>query len=75
MNLEHTALLLREQSDQGPYCLQYRLPKNISRQEEQTTKDLTGGLRVKVSIFTSRQVDKPRGLLRLGYDRILVTQF
>ena len=24
-------------SDLGPYCLQYRLPKNISRQEEQTT--------------------------------------
>ena len=22
-----------EQSDQGPYCLQYRLPKNISRRE------------------------------------------
>ena len=26
-----------EQSDLGPYCLQYRLPKNISRGEEQTT--------------------------------------
>ena len=26
----------KEQSDLGPYCLQYRLPKNISRQEEQT---------------------------------------
>ena len=24
-------------SDLGPYCLQFMLPKNISRQEEQTT--------------------------------------
>ena len=31
-----------EQSDLGPYCLQYRLPKNINRQEEQTTKFVTG---------------------------------
>ena len=23
----------------GPYCLQYRLPKNLSRQEEQTSQD------------------------------------
>ena len=32
----------REQSELGPYCLQYRLPtmpKKISRQEEQTTLD------------------------------------
>ena len=28
MNLDQTA---REQSDLGPYCLQYRLPENISR--------------------------------------------
>ena len=27
----------KEQSDLGPYCLQYRLPKNISRREEQWT--------------------------------------
>ena len=27
----------KEQSDLGPYCLQHRLPKNISRQEEQST--------------------------------------
>ena len=33
--------------DLGPYCLQYRLPKNISRQEEQTAKVVTGWLRVK----------------------------
>ena len=33
----------REQSDLGPYCLQCRLPKNISRRE-QTTKVVTGGL-------------------------------
>ena len=26
-------LLLREQSDLGPYCLQYRLPRNINRCE------------------------------------------
>ena len=25
----------KEQSDLGPYCLQYRLPKNLNRQEEQ----------------------------------------
>ena len=35
-----------QQSDLGSYCLQYRLPKNISRWEEQTTKIMTGGLRV-----------------------------
>ena len=31
-----------EQSDLGPYHLQYRLPKNINRQEEQATKVGTG---------------------------------
>ena len=36
----------KEQSDMGPYCLQCRLPKSI-RQEEQTTKVVTGRLRVK----------------------------
>ena len=38
MNPDQTAPW--EQSDPGPYCLQYtcRLPKNISRWEEQTTK-------------------------------------
>ena len=36
MNPDQTATL--EQSDMGPYCLQYRLPINISRQEKQTTK-------------------------------------
>ena len=36
----------QEQSDLGPYCLQYyRLLKNISRQE-QTTKLVTGRKRV-----------------------------
>ena len=30
----------------GPHCLQYRLPKNLSRQEEKTTKVRTGRLRV-----------------------------
>ena len=38
-----------KQSDMGPYCLQYRLPKNISRQEQQTTKVVNGGLRIKNS--------------------------
>ena len=28
----------KEQSDLCPYCLQYRLSKNISRREVQTTK-------------------------------------
>ena len=28
----------------GPYCLQYRLPKDISRREEQMTKVLTSSL-------------------------------
>ena len=32
----------REQSDLGPYCLQDKLPKCISRQKEQTTKVVTG---------------------------------
>ena len=30
-------LIPEEQSDLSPFCLQYRLPKNISRQEEQMT--------------------------------------
>ena len=30
-----------EQSDLGPYSLQYRLPKNISRRKEQTSKVVT----------------------------------
>ena len=34
LNPDQTA---REQSDLGPQCLQFRLPKNISRQGEQTT--------------------------------------
>ena len=35
-----------KQSDQGPYYLQYRLPKKKSRQEEQMTKIVTDGKRV-----------------------------
>ena len=35
-----------EQSDLNPYCLQYRLAKNLSRREEQLTKVVTGELRV-----------------------------
>ena len=37
---------MNPESDLGSYCLQYRLPKNISRREEQKTKVVTGGLRV-----------------------------
>ena len=39
------------QSGPGPYCSQYRLPKNISRREEQTTKFMTGRKRVKQKIY------------------------
>ena len=28
----------------GPYCLEYRLPKNLSRQEQQMTKVQTVGI-------------------------------
>ena len=35
--------IVREQSDQGPYCLQYRLPKYIWQMREQKTKAVTGG--------------------------------
>ena len=38
---------ITELHDLGPYCLQYRLPNNISRQEEQTTKVVTGETRFK----------------------------
>ena len=44
MNPDQTAP--KEQSDLGPYCLQYILPKYISRREKEITKFLTGGLRV-----------------------------
>ena len=40
MNPDQTAPK-REQSDLGPYCLQYRQSKNLSRQEGQTTKVMT----------------------------------
>ena len=40
-----------DQSDLCPECLQYRLPKTISRQEEQTTKFMTGRKRVKQKIY------------------------
>ena len=43
-------LLPREQSDQVSYCLQYSLPKIISRREEQTTKVVTGELWVNVCL-------------------------
>ena len=32
-----------DMSSLGPYCLQYWLPKNISRKRKQTTKVVTGG--------------------------------
>ena len=34
--------------DLGPYCLQNRLPKNISRREEHATKVVTGRLRLTI---------------------------
>ena len=37
--------------DLGPYCLQYRLPKNISSHEEQKTKVMIGGLRVNPKLY------------------------
>ena len=40
----------REHSDLGTCCLLYRLLENISRKEEQTTKVMTGRLRVKLDI-------------------------
>ena len=43
MNPDQTAC--REQSDMGPYCLQYRLHKNISRRDEKITV-VTGGKKV-----------------------------
>ena len=43
-----------EQSDLGSHCLQYRLPKNISRRVEQTTKVMTGRLRVKKLLIQNR---------------------
>ena len=42
-----------EQSDLVPYCLQYRLPKNISRREEQM-KSCDCGKRV--NIFSDKMV-------------------
>ena len=44
--METNNIFPREQSDLGLCCLQYRLPKNISRQEEQTTKIVPGRKRV-----------------------------
>ena len=32
-------------SDQGSYCLQYMLPKNISRREENITNVVISGIR------------------------------
>ena len=34
------------QADMGPYHLQYKLLKNVGRLKDQTTKVMTGGLRV-----------------------------
>ena len=50
MNTDQTAPL--EQSDLRPYCLQYRLPKIISRHVEQTSKVVTGRLRVNAESVT-----------------------
>ena len=44
-----------EQSGLGPYCLQYNLPKNIRRREQQMAKVVTGGLRVNNEIHAQIQ--------------------
>ena len=49
MNPDQTAP--KEQSDLGPYCLQYRLTKNTSQREEQTTKVVIEGGGFKVIFF------------------------
>ena len=46
MNHDQTAPL--EQSDLGPYCLQYRLSKNLSRRESRQQQVITGKRRVKL---------------------------
>ena len=50
MNPDQTAPKL------GLYFLQYWVPKNISIQEEQTTKVMTGGLRVMIVKSISKMV-------------------
>ena len=45
-NINHEQTATKEQSDLGPFCLQHRLLMNISRQAEETTKVVTGELRV-----------------------------
>ena len=54
------------ESDLGPNCLQYRLPKNMSKQEEQTTKALTGGLRVNVvkKVRRNHSLNKYAGIIK-----------
>ena len=46
-------------SDLDPYILQYRLPKYIGRQEEQTTKVMTGGKRVKIYYEALQFLENP----------------
>ena len=41
-NMNPDQIAPKEPSDLGPYCLQYRLTKNISRRNEQTSKVVTG---------------------------------
>ena len=48
MNPDQTAP--KEQYDLGPYCLQYMLPKSISRPEGTDTKVMTDGL--SIDMFT-----------------------
>ena len=47
-------MLLREQSDLGPFFLQHRLPKNISRRVEQMTKVINGGLKCNMLCYEQR---------------------
>ena len=51
--LTQIRLLLKEQSDMGPYCLQYMISKNIHNREEQKKRVLTDWLTAKEKINIS----------------------
>ena len=56
-------------SNLGPYCLQYGLPMDISRREEQTTKVVTGGLRVEKYVSPFHPMSKERAGQLVNYPR------
>ena len=67
MNPEQTAPLW-EQSDLGPCCLQYRLPKNIRRRWKQATKVVTGGKGLRhVASIPSLSMHFQKGTLPVCY--------